>query len=39
VLVRIDQSHAVVRSTSVVTLSTLIEPRTLDLLRTGATPR
>lgn len=39
VLVRIDQSHAVVRSTSVVTLSTLIEPRTLDLLRTGAEPR
>ena len=39
VLVRIDQSHAVVRSTSVVTLSTLIEPRTLELLRTGATIR
>jgi len=32
VLVRIDQSGAVVRSTSVVALSTLIEPRTLDLL-------
>lgn len=34
VLVRIDQSAAVVRSTSVVALSVLIEPRVLDLLHT-----
>lgn len=34
VLVRLDQSSAVVRSTSVVTLSVLIEPRVLELLRT-----
>ncbi|WP_084653272.1 Lrp/AsnC family transcriptional regulator [Nocardioides insulae] len=44
VLVRIDQSAAVVRSTSVVALSVLIEPRVLDLLRTtdagrAGTPR
>lgn len=35
VLVRIDQSAAVVRSTSVVALSVLIEPRVLDLLHTA----
>lgn len=38
VLVRLNQSRSVVRSTSVVALSVLIEPRTLDLLRT-APPR
>lgn len=44
VLVRIDQAGAVVRSTSVVALSVLIEPRVLDLLAvrddpgTGAGP-
>jgi DNA-binding Lrp family transcriptional regulator len=35
VLVRLDQSAAVVRSTSVVALSVLIEPRVLDLLHTA----
>lgn len=35
VLVRIDQSGAVVRSTSVVALSVLIEPRVLELLGTA----
>ena len=37
VLVRIDQSGAVVRSTSVVALSVLIEPRVLDLLHAAET--
>lgn len=37
VLVRIDQSGAVVRSTSVVALSVLIQPRVLELLRTAET--
>lgn len=35
VLVRIDQSSAVVRSTSVVVLSTLVEPRVIPLLASG----
>ncbi len=34
-LVRLDQSPAVVRSTSVVVLSVLVEPRVLPLLETG----
>jgi len=38
VLVRIDQSASVRRSTSVVVLSELIAPRTLPLLETRATP-
>jgi DNA-binding Lrp family transcriptional regulator len=38
VLVRIDQSAAVSRSTSVVVLSELIAPRSLPLLETRATP-
>jgi DNA-binding Lrp family transcriptional regulator len=38
VLVRIDQSASVSRSTSVVVLSELIGPRTLPLLETRATP-
>lgn len=36
VLVQLNQSGSVVRSTSVVALSVLIEPRTLDLLRTAS---
>ena len=38
VLVRIDQSSSVRRSTSVVVLSELIAPRALPLLETRATP-
>lgn len=38
VLVRIDQSPAVRRSTSVIALSVLIEPRTLPLLESRAEP-
>lgn len=38
-LVRIDRSASVVRSTSVVILSTLVAPRTLPLLATAAAPR
>jgi DNA-binding Lrp family transcriptional regulator len=36
-LVRLDQSAAVVRSTSVVVLSVLVQPRVLPLLRTAVT--
>ena len=36
-LVRLDQSGAVVRSTSVVVLSVLVEPRVLPLLQTAVT--
>lgn len=36
-LVRLDQSSAVVRSTSVVVLSVLVPPRVLPLLRTAVT--
>ena len=36
-LVRLDQSAAVVRSTSVVVLSVLVEPRVLPLLQTAVT--
>jgi DNA-binding Lrp family transcriptional regulator len=36
-LVRLDQSSAVVRSTSVVVLSVLVAPRVLPLLRTAVT--
>jgi DNA-binding Lrp family transcriptional regulator len=38
VLVRIDQSAFVTRSTSVVALSVLIQPRTLPLLESRAEP-
>jgi DNA-binding Lrp family transcriptional regulator len=38
-LVRLDQSSSVVRSTSVVVLSVLVEPRVLPLLRTAERAR
>lgn len=37
-LVEVDRSASVVRSTSVVVLSRLVAPRTLPLLKAGATP-
>ena len=37
-LVNVDRSASVVRSTSVVVLSTLVAPRSLPLLKAGATP-